>query len=188
MAPSKKGEISKGHRKVLISALRTRYRIRSLDAAKILPTAVEQWGKVRRLEGGDTMYARELVPDRQTSRDASFVRVRSESSKKLVCQLMISSVTSSKLSSIKTHSTDTVLKNSSPQHSLVSYCSSSSLLFLRRHCLEQRSNPRRYLLPLFGESSWRLRTPTLAPKSLFTYGRDNSKLWTLNACSASSVV
>jgi hypothetical protein len=125
MAPSRKGTISKGYEKVIISALRTRYRIGVKDAKNILPTVFEQWGKLRRLEGGDTMHARDLVPDRLRSRDASFVRVREYSGGWFV-NYLISSVISSKLLSIKTHGTDTVLKNSSPQHSLVSCCSSSS--------------------------------------------------------------
>lgn len=43
---------------------------------KFLPEAVEQWGKLRRLEGGDIMHAHDIVPKRMDGRDASFIRVR----------------------------------------------------------------------------------------------------------------
>lgn len=76
MAPRKWESISDTYRKAIISALVTRYQIRRGSAGKILPTVIEQWGKLLRLEGGDTMHARDLVPDRPNSRDASFVRVR----------------------------------------------------------------------------------------------------------------
>jgi hypothetical protein len=36
---------------------------------------IEQWGKVRRLEGGDTMVAAALTKERSDNRDATFVRV-----------------------------------------------------------------------------------------------------------------
>lgn len=45
-------------------------------ARKFLPEAVEQWGKLRRLEGGDIMHAHDIVPKRMDGRDASFIRVR----------------------------------------------------------------------------------------------------------------
>jgi hypothetical protein len=76
MAPRVRESIPDIYRKAIISALVTRYPIRRADASKILPTVIEQWGKLHRLEGGDTMHARKLVPDRPNSRDASFVRVR----------------------------------------------------------------------------------------------------------------
>jgi hypothetical protein len=37
--------------------------------------SIEQWGKVRRLDGGDTMLAAGLVSRQHDSRDATFVRV-----------------------------------------------------------------------------------------------------------------
>ena len=36
----------------------------------VLPSDVETWGKIRRLNGGDTMHAAELV-----ERDMTFIRV-----------------------------------------------------------------------------------------------------------------
>jgi hypothetical protein len=76
MSPRVITELSTGYRKVIISGLRTRYDISAAVARKIIPVAVEQWGKLRRLEGGDIMHAHALVPDRQKRRDASYVHVR----------------------------------------------------------------------------------------------------------------
>jgi hypothetical protein len=45
-------------------------------AGKFLPKDVEQWGKLRRLEGGDIMHAHDVVSKRMDGRDATFVRVR----------------------------------------------------------------------------------------------------------------
>jgi len=37
---------------------------------------VEQWGKLRHLEGGDIMHTHDIVPKRMDSQDASFIHVR----------------------------------------------------------------------------------------------------------------
>ena len=42
---------------------------------KYIPHQLSQWGKVSRLEGGDTMHARDLVRLSEKDRDASYVRV-----------------------------------------------------------------------------------------------------------------
>ncbi|KAI0052234.1 hypothetical protein FA95DRAFT_1669516, partial [Auriscalpium vulgare] len=70
--PKAVGPVEQGTRKVLASALATRYSISVAAAKKYLPNELEQWGKVRRLEGGDMMHARGLVSD--GGRDASYVR------------------------------------------------------------------------------------------------------------------
>jgi hypothetical protein len=44
-------------------------------ARKYIPAQLSQWGKVRRLEGGDTMHARDLVRFSERDRDASYVCV-----------------------------------------------------------------------------------------------------------------
>ena len=62
--------------KVLVSGLATRFSVEPKVARKFLPEDVEQWGKLRRLEGGDIMHAHDIVPKRMDGRDASFVRVR----------------------------------------------------------------------------------------------------------------
>jgi hypothetical protein len=59
-----------------VSGLATRFCVELKVARKFLPEAVEQWGKLRRLEGGDIMHAHDIVPKRMDGRDASFVRVR----------------------------------------------------------------------------------------------------------------
>jgi hypothetical protein len=58
-------------------ALATRYDI-SVNEVRpyIQKAAIRQYGKVRRLGGGDTMSAATLVPTSDDHREASFVRVR----------------------------------------------------------------------------------------------------------------
>jgi ribulose 1,5-bisphosphate carboxylase large subunit-like protein len=63
-------------RKVLVNGLATRFCVKPKVASKFLPVNVEQWGKLRRLEGGDIMHAHDIVSKRVDGRDASFVRVR----------------------------------------------------------------------------------------------------------------
>ena len=58
-------------RKILVSGLATRFSVRSSVARKFLPKDVEQWGKLRRLEGGDIMHAHDIVHKRMDGRDAS---------------------------------------------------------------------------------------------------------------------
>jgi hypothetical protein len=70
------GRLDDTIRKVLVNGLATRFCVGPRVARKFLPEAVEQWGKLRRLEGGDIMYANDIVPKRMDGRDASFVRVR----------------------------------------------------------------------------------------------------------------
>jgi hypothetical protein len=62
-------------RKVLTNGLATRFCVSSRVARKFLPEDVEQWGKLRRLEGGDIMHAHDIVSKRMDGRDASFIRV-----------------------------------------------------------------------------------------------------------------
>ncbi|KAI0052945.1 hypothetical protein FA95DRAFT_1482442 [Auriscalpium vulgare] len=66
------GPVSRGIQNALTSALATRYGVTNTTARRHLPAQLEQWGKIRRLEGGDMMHARALVPER--GRDASYVR------------------------------------------------------------------------------------------------------------------
>ena len=62
-------------RKVLMNSLATRFCVEAKVAKKFLPEAVEKWGKLHRIEGGDIMHAHNIVPKRMDGRDASFVRV-----------------------------------------------------------------------------------------------------------------
>ena len=70
------GRLDDTIRKVLLNGLATRFSVQPKVARKFLPDAVEQWGKLRRLEGGDIMHADDIVSKRMDGRDASFVRVR----------------------------------------------------------------------------------------------------------------
>ena len=76
MAPKREGHLDDTIRKVLVNGLATRFSVEPKVARKHLPDVVEQWGKLRRLEGGDIMHAHGIVPKRMDGRDASFVRVR----------------------------------------------------------------------------------------------------------------
>jgi hypothetical protein len=62
-------------RNVLVNGLATQFCVHSKVARSFLPDPVEQWGKLRRLEGGDIMHADDIVPKRMDGRDASFVHV-----------------------------------------------------------------------------------------------------------------
>lgn len=53
----------------------TIYNIRKTEALKFVPQVCKQWGKVRRINGGDTMHARDQVSIGTDNRDASFVKV-----------------------------------------------------------------------------------------------------------------
>jgi hypothetical protein len=74
------GRLDDTIRKVLVNGLATRFSVEPKVARKFLPETVEQWGKLRRLEGGDIMHAHDIVRERMDGRDASFVRVRKLSS------------------------------------------------------------------------------------------------------------
>ena len=70
------GPLDQAIRKVLTNGLATRFCVSPRVARKILPELVEQWGKLRRLEGGDIMHAHDIVSKHMDGRDASFIRVR----------------------------------------------------------------------------------------------------------------
>ena len=76
MAPKRVGRLDDTIRKVLTHGLATRFCVLPRVAKKFLPEDVEQWGKLRRLEGGDIMHADDIVSKRMDGRDASFIRVR----------------------------------------------------------------------------------------------------------------
>ena len=76
MAPKRVGPLDNAIHKVLTNGLATRFCVSSTVAGKFLPKVVEQWGKLRRLEGGDIMHAVDIVSKCMDGRDASFIRVR----------------------------------------------------------------------------------------------------------------
>jgi hypothetical protein len=59
----------------LVNGLMTRFCVHPKAARNFLPEAVEQWGKLRRLEGGDIMHAHDVVPKRMDGRHLSSVCV-----------------------------------------------------------------------------------------------------------------
>ncbi len=76
MAPKRVGRLKDAIRKVLTNGLATWFCVSPRVARKFLPEVVEQWGKLRRLEGGDIMHAYDIVSKCKDGRDASFIRVR----------------------------------------------------------------------------------------------------------------
>jgi len=62
-------------RKVLVSGLATQFDVLSQVAKKIIPEVIKQWGKLRRLEGGDIMHMHKIVSQHRDGQDASFVHV-----------------------------------------------------------------------------------------------------------------
>ncbi|OJT08402.1 hypothetical protein TRAPUB_690 [Trametes pubescens] len=63
----------------IVSALCTRYAATPAAIRTALPLEVQQWGKLRILNDGDTIRAAELVAEAEDGRDASFIRVRIQS-------------------------------------------------------------------------------------------------------------
>jgi len=76
VTPSRVGTLNKAIRKVLMNGLATRFGVFPRVARKYLPEDVEQWGKLRCLEGGDIMHAYKIVSKRMDGRDATFICVR----------------------------------------------------------------------------------------------------------------
>ncbi|TDL18506.1 hypothetical protein BD410DRAFT_816196 [Rickenella mellea] len=77
MPPKVKTDLSEstGLRHKVAACLATRFNVSVAIAKNHIPDGVlEQWGKVRRLGGGDTMHARDLVRFGDGNRDASYVR------------------------------------------------------------------------------------------------------------------
>ena len=75
MAPKQVGPLNPSIRKVLTNGLVTQFSVSSNVAKKFLLEVIEQWGKLRRLEGGDIMHAHNIVSKCRDSRDASFIRM-----------------------------------------------------------------------------------------------------------------
>ena len=76
MAPKRVGPLDPPIRKVLTNALVTRFGVSLNVAKKFLPEVVEQWGKLRRLKGGDIMHVHNIISKRTDGRDASFICMR----------------------------------------------------------------------------------------------------------------
>ena len=63
----------------VLACLATRFNVKKNVVQSVikLDQPITQYGRVTRLEGGDLMIGRDLVPETDDSRDASFVRVES---------------------------------------------------------------------------------------------------------------
>ncbi len=61
--------------KVLVNGLATWFSVQPKVTRKSLLEAVEQWGKLHRLEGGDIMHAHNIVAKCMDGQDASFVHM-----------------------------------------------------------------------------------------------------------------
>ncbi|KAH7904628.1 hypothetical protein BJ138DRAFT_1018871 [Hygrophoropsis aurantiaca] len=69
------GTVDSSHLTSIFKALATRFDVQLATIRRyIKPDSIEQWGKVRRVDGGDTMVAAGLAKTQGDSRDASFVR------------------------------------------------------------------------------------------------------------------
>ena len=66
-------------RNKVFACLATRFNVKKnvIQSVIKLDQPITQYGRVTRLEGGDLMIGRDLVPQTDDSRDASFVRVES---------------------------------------------------------------------------------------------------------------
>ena len=76
MAPKRVGTLDPPIRKVLMNGLVTRFGVSLNVAKKFLPEVIEQWGKLRRLKGGDIMHAHNIISECRDGQDASFICVR----------------------------------------------------------------------------------------------------------------
>ena len=76
MTPKRVAPLKKSIRNIITNGLATRFRVLPRVVRKYLLVDVEQWGRLRRLEGGDIMHAHGIVRERMDGRDASFIRVR----------------------------------------------------------------------------------------------------------------
>jgi hypothetical protein len=146
------GTLDNSIRKVLVNGMATRFSVGSKVARKFLPEVVEQWGKLRRLEGGDIMHAYDIVPKRMDGRDASFVRVREQYIVKCFSKLIHLYLFPHSMSNllIETSAIKTFPKSSSLKHSSGNFCTLSSSPFPKVRNLEQRSL-KMFVLRLFGK-------------------------------------
>jgi hypothetical protein len=76
LPPHKTGSIEAPLLNKVLAALATRFDTTIASIRQhVQVNSIEQWGKVRYLEGGDTMDAASVVKARSDMRDTTFVRV-----------------------------------------------------------------------------------------------------------------
>ena len=78
-APRRQEILPSPIRNKVLACLATRFDVKKNVVQSVikLDQPITQYGRVTRLEGGDLMIGRDLVPETDDSRDASFVRVES---------------------------------------------------------------------------------------------------------------
>jgi hypothetical protein len=152
VAPKRVGRLDDTIHKVLVNGLATRFCVQPKVARKFLPENVEQWGKLRRLEGGDIMHAHDIVRKRMDGRDATFVRVCEllycQKHLRLIYLYLFPDSMSNLL--IKTSAVKTFPNSSSFKHSSGNFCTSLSSPFPKAWNLKQRSL-KMSVLRLFGK-------------------------------------
>ena len=151
MAPKRVGPLDNAIRKVLTNSLATRFCVSSTVAGKFLPKVVEQWGKLRRLEGGDIMHAVDIVSKCVDGRDASFIRVRELIAKyswKITYLSFLPNSTSNSL--IETGVIEMLPMISSYNRFLGNFGASLSFPFPKARSLRRRS-PKSFVSLLFGK-------------------------------------
>jgi len=67
--------LNKAIHKVITNSLATWFRALPKVVRKFILEDIEQWGKLRHLEGGDIMHVHDIVPKRMDGQDASFIHV-----------------------------------------------------------------------------------------------------------------
>jgi hypothetical protein len=118
---------------------------------KFLPEAIEQWGKLHRLEGGDIMHAHDIVPKHMDGRDASFIcvcRLIVDLSSTYIYFYVLPNSMSNLLIGIST--IKTFPKISSYKHSLGNFGTLLSSLFPKARNLK-RGSLKLFVLRLFGK-------------------------------------
>ncbi|EJD34267.1 hypothetical protein AURDEDRAFT_176688 [Auricularia subglabra TFB-10046 SS5] len=72
--PSMVVELTASEHSKIARYLSARFNCHAKAIAPSIPKSLRAWGKVRHLDGGDTMHARGLVTQRRDDRDASFIQ------------------------------------------------------------------------------------------------------------------
>ncbi|KZV98588.1 hypothetical protein EXIGLDRAFT_641451 [Exidia glandulosa HHB12029] len=81
MRPQRVVPLVKADRERIARHLSVRFGANAKAFLQYVPERIETWGKVRRLDDGDTVHARGMVKLRRTDRDMSFVRYALEEDK-----------------------------------------------------------------------------------------------------------
>jgi hypothetical protein len=81
LPPQQAAALSVGISNLIIAALATRYnKTVPVVRKEVDLSRITEWGRVRRVDGGDTMYASMLLKSFEDRRDPTYVRVRYVSS------------------------------------------------------------------------------------------------------------